>query len=121
MSYKYGRVSYSTTGSKTIATTFQPVEVELVLTNSVDTSGTEVRRSEGVTDGTNYHADAFSVYASNRFQERFTDRLASVWEWNGSAWTEVVKITFTSWSATGVTLNVVTTNVNYQIAYKIRG
>lgn len=122
MNYKYGRISYGTTGSKTITTTFQPVEVELVVTDAVGTSAAAIKRSEGVTDGTNNHADAFSVYSSVApFEERFTDRIASIWEWNGSAYTEVFKATFTSWSATGVVLNVVTANANYQVAYKIRG
>lgn len=121
MSYKSGRITYGTTGSKTITTTFQPNEVELVVIPGSGTQFSDVRLSMGATDGTNQDCDVIGVYAGDRFVERFTDRLASIWEYNGSTWSEVVKITFTSWSATSVVLNVVTASSTYQVKYKIRG
>jgi len=123
MNYKHGRTTYATTGSKTITTTFQPVEVELVVTDNIGSAGSSIVRSESVTDGTNFTCDAFTHWSDTvqPFSERFTDRVASIWEWNGSAYAEVFKVTFTSWSATGVTLNVATANSSYQVSYKIRG
>lgn len=122
MNYLRSTITHSTTGVKTWTVGFQAKEVELVVTPAPGSTISDPRWSVGVTDGTNQVCDHVAVYPSNRRQERYTDRMASVWEYNGGTgtWTEVFKATFDSITSTEVKYNVVTASANYQVHRKAR-
>lgn len=121
MNYSFDTITHSTTGVKTMTVGFQPLEAELVIAPAPGGALTTVKMSSGTTDGTNQSTDSFSVDSTRRYQERFTDRMASIWEWNGAAWAEVFKITFDSFTSTEFKYNVNIGNANYQVKRKVRG
>lgn len=121
MAFAKSTITHSTTGVKTYTVGFQPVEAELIVSPAPGAAIADVFLSRGDTDGTTHTCDTFTVNGSRRYQQRYTDRLASIEEWNGSAWTEVFKITFDSFTATEFKYNVVTGNANYQVERIVRG
>lgn len=113
MAYFLGSTSHNTTGVKTITVGFQPIGVRIT-TGPNGGSESAAHQSVGVTDGTNSVCDSLFQDATRGKSDRFSDRLVSVWEWNGAAFTEVCKATFDSFTATQLKYNVTTANVNYQ-------
>lgn len=121
MNYSRDTISHGTTGVKTMTCGFQPVEAELDVTPGPGTTFTTIYKSKGTTDGTNQVCDTNGSSGSNHFQRRYTDRMISISEWNGSTWNETFKITFDSYTSTEFKYNVVTANANYQVHRKVRG
>lgn len=119
MDYDRSTITHSTTGVKTWTIGFQAKEFEIEVRPAPGTTYTDVRLSKGTSDGTNQVCDSLSVYSSRR-QQVYTDRLASVWEWNGVSWTEVFKAELDSFTATEVKYNVTIGNANYQVHRKAR-
>lgn len=109
------------TGIQTFTVGFQPLEAELIVTPAPGAAAADVYSSRGDTDGTTHTCDTFTVLGSRRYQRRYTDRMASIEEWNGSAWVEVFKITFNSFTATQFKYNVVIGNASYQVERRVRG
>lgn len=121
MAFKRSAITHGSTGVKSFVCGFQPEEAELIVRPAPGAVITDVYLSTGTTDGTNQNCDTFTVYSARRRQETFTDRMASIWEWNGASWTEVFKITFDSFTATEFKYNVVIGNPNYQVLRLARG
>lgn len=121
MNYYRDTISHSTTGIKTTTTGFQPVEAELVVAPAPGSALANIHFSLGRTDGTNQGCDSSATDTGHIFQRRYNDRMVSISEWNGTAYVEVFKITFDSFTATTFTYNVVTADVNYQVERIVRG
>lgn len=114
--------THATTGVKTMTAGFQPLEAEIIVRPSPGTSFTNyVRRSHGNTDGTIQSCESDTTSTARVYQQCYTDRMASIQEWNGTAWTETFKITFDSFTATEFKYNVVTANANFQVLRIARG
>lgn len=125
MNYKQGTITHSTTGVKTITCGFQPLAAEIICGG--DPAGTQTsinHLSIGTTDGTNQVCDSWALDTANHAkQDRYSDRLVSVWKWDvgTSAFVEEVKATFDSFTATEFKYNVTTGNANRQFRYRIWG
>lgn len=104
---------------------FQPVEADLIVTTAPGAVDTRQHRSVGMTDGLTQICDADMIHDSTHiYEQRFTDRMVEIVEWSGTAWVEVLKITFDSFTATEFKYNVITAGanaVNYQLLRKVRG
>lgn len=114
-------ITISTTGVKTFTCGFQPVEAELVVRIAPGASTAVVRKCFGTTDATNQNADSETHETTREFQQTFTDRMASIWEWNGTTWAETFRINFDSFTATEFKYNVVTANSAFQVLRIVRG
>lgn len=114
LSYIEDTITHSTTGVKTWTTGFQPKIVDFYVVPAPGSTITDPRWSHGTSDGTFQLCDQTSIYSSRR-QERFTDRMASIWTWNGTTWTEAYKISLDSFTATEVKYNVNTASSSYQL------
>lgn len=115
MSYTLSSITHATTGVKTMTVGYQPVRAVLTVRPSPAGSSPIRKASNGVTDGTNQICDSDTVETTRIYQRRFTDRMASIWEYTGGAWTEVFKITFDSFTATEFKYNVVIANSAFQV------
>lgn len=116
MDYAQDTITHSTTGAKTWTIGFQAKEVEFRVVPGPLATFTDPRWSYAIIDvaGGNQVTDSVSIYSSRR-QERYTDRCASIWTWNGSTWTEAFKITWDSVTATTVEYTVNTASSTYQV------
>lgn len=116
MDYVESTITHATTGAKSWSVGFQPKEVEFRVFPGPGGTFTDPRWSYCIVDtaGGNQICDSVSIYSSRR-QERFTDRCASIWTWNGSSWTEAFKITWDSVTATTVEYTVNTASSTYQV------
>lgn len=116
MSYAFSTITHATMGAKTWTIGFQAAEVEFRVVPAPGSSVSDVRFSYAIVDtaGGFQYCDSISIYSSRR-QERFTDRCASIWTWNGSTWTEAFKITYDSVTATTVEYTVNTASSSYQV------
>lgn len=124
MSYAQGTISHSTTGVKTITVGFQPVAAEILVGSDPGSTQVGFRQSFGITDGTNSVCDsAFIDTAAHSKQDRYSDRLVSLWKWDTGtlAFVELTKATFDSFTATQFKYNVVTPDVNHQYRYRVWG
>lgn len=122
--YKQGTISHSTTGVKTITCGFQPLGAEILVGSDPGSTQTGFRQSFGVTDGTNSATDSSFIDTSGHSkQDRYSDRLVSLWKWDTgtSAYVELTKATFDSFTATEFKYNVITADVNHQYRYRIWG
>lgn len=115
MSYTLSSITHATTGVKTMTPGYQPVRAKLTVRPAPGAAVTIRQASDGVTNGTNQICDSDTIETTRIYQRRFTDRMASIWEYTGGAWTEVFKITFDSFTATEFKYNVVTANSAYQV------
>lgn len=121
LSFLRDTITHSTTGVKTMTVGFQPVEAQLVVAPAPGTTFTNARRSLGITDGTNQVCDSDTEETTRIFQRRYSDRMISISEWNGTAWAETFKITFDSFTATEFKYNVNVGNANFQVHRIVRG
>jgi len=115
MSYKLSKITPSTTGVKTWTTGFAAAAFRLKVIPSPGAASPIVFESDGSTDGTSHYCDTKTVETTRIYQERFTDRIASIFEWNGTAWVETLKVQFDSFTATEVKYNIITANSGYQL------
>jgi hypothetical protein len=116
-------VSHGTTGVKTRTVGFQPKGARILI-GTVSGGETDlIHESDGVTDGINQICDSFLHDNTGlSFQDRFTDRLASHYEFDGSGNPdEVVKVIFDSFTSTEFKYNVITANGNYQLRVEVWG
>lgn len=113
MAYALDSSTPVSTGIKTWTIGFQASRIRFVA--SPGTSSTSVvRESEGLCDGTTQICDSKTI-DSQRFQQRYNDRLCSISEWNGVSWVEIFRVNFDSITATEVKYNVVTNTNPKQI------
>lgn len=123
MNYKQGTISHATTGVKTITCGWQPLAAEIIVGGKPGTTQTVSHLSFGTTDGTNQVVDTFYSDASRDKQERYSDRIVSIYEWDAgtSAYVEKARANFDSFTATEFKYNVITADANYQFRYRIWG
>lgn len=123
MAYSRSATTHATTGVKTYTCGFQPEEAELEVRFAPGASTAIARFSNGSTDGTNQNADSYHLAAARARQEIYTDRMASIWEWDSgtSSFVEVFRANFDSFTATEFKYNVTIANANYQVLRKVRG
>lgn len=124
MNYSRGTITHTTTGVKTYTCGFQPVEAEIVVTYAPGATDNRQHRSAGTTDGTNQVCDVDYLETTHIFEQRFTDRLVEIREWNGATWVTVLTATFDSFTATEFKYNVTVAGANagsYQFHRKVRG
>lgn len=113
MSYFLTTVSHGSTGIKTINCGFQPTGARITVGASGN-NDTNAQMSVGITDGTNQICDAWYQDASRGKQDRVSNKLVNVWDWNGSAFYNPSQATFDSFTSTQFKYNVTTADSNYQ-------
>lgn len=121
MSYFITTISHNTTGVKTITVGFQPLAAHITVGQKTSTAQTMAHLSKGITDGTNQICDTFFADGTRAKTERFSDRLVSHIEHNGTNYVEKVRADFDSFTATELKYNVVTPDVNYQFLIEVWG
>lgn len=122
MNYYFATISHGTTGVKTRAVGFQPLGARITV--AAKSGGqTYAHQSVGVTDGTNTVCDSWYQDATRGKSERYTDRMASQWEWDSgtSTWVEKTRAGFDSFTATEFKYEVITADVNYQYFIEVWG
>lgn len=121
MAYTLETTNHGTTGVKTMTVGYQPLKARITVRPQPGATGTIRKASNGVTDGTLQYTDSDTVETTRIFQRRFTDRMASVWEYTGGAWTEVFRINFDSFTATEFKYNVIIANLGMQVMRETEG
>lgn len=121
MNYKHTRVTYGTTGIKTITCGFQPLGYRVTVTPASGASSTYMRQSVGVCDTTNQTCDQITQSHDRGRQERFTNRVADIRDWNGASWVQKVQTDHDSVTATELKLNAVVADSAYQHSIEIWG
>lgn len=125
LSYSRDTITHTTTGVKTMTCGFQPVKAKIKVTFAPGANDTKIHMSEGTTDGTNQVCDTDTYHDSTHaFERRFTDRVVSIQEWTGAAWSEVLRANFDSFTATEFKYNVTVAGANagnYQFHREVEG
>lgn len=121
--FKFGTVTYGSTGIKTITCGWQPLGAEFFVEPGPGSTYTTIERSVGVTDGTNQSCTQEYTDPSRSRMERFTDRLADIRKWNSgtSVYDQKFMTALDSFTATEVKHNVTVFDTTYQLRYKIWG
>lgn len=121
MAYFQETVSHNSTGVKTRTIGFQPVSARITLGQKTSTAQTMAHKSVGVTDGTNQVCDTFFADGTRAKTERFSDRLVSHIEHDGTNYVEKVRANFDSFTPTELKYNVITADVGYQFLIEVWG
>ena len=93
LTFEVGSKSGSTTSSSICLGTVDSGGYMTYLTTARDNSTSTVKNADG------------------------TNKCVSIWEWVSGAWTEVMSISFVSFTSTGFNLNIASVNANYKIKY----
>lgn len=115
MSYFTGTAAHSTTGVKTVSVGFQPVGMRITVGQKVGTAQGFAHKSVGIADGTNQFYDAFFEDTTGGKTVSGSTKLVSHWERVTGTITEILTVTFDSFTATEVKYNVTLANVNYNL------
>lgn len=123
MAYTVDTITHATTGVKTWTIGYAPNRFKLTAVPAPGATSTIYRCSTGVSDdGSWQNCDSTTIENGRApFQRRYTDRIISISEWNGSAWAETYKITIDSFTATEVKYNVVTASSAFQLLREAEG
>lgn len=121
MSVTTSTITHAATGVKTYTVGYQPTDATLIVRPAPGSALANIRKSYGLTDGTNIYCDSDTADTTRLFQRRYTDRMVSISEWNGTAWAETFRIDFDSFTATEFKYNVVTGNSAFQVLRIVRG
>jgi hypothetical protein len=117
MSYFAGTVSHSTTGVKTITCGFQPTRARITITKG--TASTNLHQSVGKWDGTNQITDTIATDGVNAYSDRFTDRMAALYNFVAGLPNLLTRVNHDSVTATEYKYNVITANVNCQLLIEL--
>lgn len=115
MSYFVGSITHSTTGVKSVTVGFQPVGMRITVGQKDGSTDTTARDAYGVTDGTTSLYRSLFRDGTGGQTVSGNGKLISVLDRVSGTVTEVIKVTFDSFTATQVKYNVVTANVNYTL------
>lgn len=115
MNYFTGTISYSSTGTKTLSIGFQPTLLRITVSSSFGGADSYVHYCTGWTDGTSSFYHSLFADGSGRQSINGSGKLVSHYERSGSTLTEVLAVTFNSFTATQAKINVTTANPNYQL------
>lgn len=101
---------------------FQGNDIDFVVGHKNGSTTSVDNGCEGSVDETGYQeCKSRSRDNSNHFKGiDSTSKCISVWEWNGSAFVEVLSAAWNSWTADGFKLNVTTPNSAYSVEARIR-
>lgn len=121
--YYQTTVSHGTTGVKTRTVGFQPLGAMIIAVPAPGTTMTEKQFSQGYTNGTVHTCDSEYVDASRTRQQRYTDRLTSIYKWNSGTATydHKLHVEFDSFTATEFKYNVVIGDSAYQLLVVVWG
>lgn len=120
MAYSLTTGSHGSTGVKTVTVGFQPYRAKITV-SAVVGGDTNAQESVGTTDGTLEICNAWYQDATRGKQNRFTNRMVNVYDWNGAAFVDKVVATFDSFTATEFKYNVTTADSNYQFMIEVWG
>lgn len=113
MSYATGRLTLGITGSSTFVIGFQPTWARFrVMGKSGDTVS---HLSLGGTDGTTQNCGSNYMDTTGGASFDVNTKVVSHYERVSGTITEILAASWTAWTATGVTLNVITANSNYRV------
>src|SRR5882724_11972352 len=109
MGYFMGTVSHGTTGVKTITVGFQPTRARITVTKGPNS--TLAHQSVGKWDGTNQITDTISTDGTSAYNDRFTDRMVSLYNFSAGSPNLLTRANHDSVTATEYKYNVITANV----------
>lgn len=117
--YYTTRATYGTTGVKTITCGFQPVAMRITVAGKGG-SAAVVQRSEGTADGTRQNYDSIYWDSSGGHTKDGNTKMISHWERVAGVLTEVIAISFDSFTATEGKFNVTTADNNYSVKIELK-
>ena len=94
---------------------FQPSYLRFTLSQKTTTSEAFVHFSEGFTDGTSQSCHSLYWDSTGGQSKQFTDKVINHVNRVGGTLTDVIKATFVSFDADGLTLNFSTTTSGYRV------
>lgn len=121
MNYYAGTISHGSTGIKTITCGFQPVSAKITVSAQFSTTDSVLHKSEGWTNGTNQFYNTIFSDATGRQTISGSSKMVSHYDRVAGTITEVVNVTFNSFTATQFKYNVNTANANYQLFVEVWG
>lgn len=95
-------------------------DFEFLASNKLDTTSSDIARSEGVYLGGNQACDFVGSNGSNHQNLCYDDRIIKVKKYVSSSWVTVLEVAFIAPTATGFRVNVITANEDIPVLVKAR-